>query len=466
VKSDNLERGIDQRAKRRRGIFVAVACVSVGGLLFISTILTVIYLNQRLALSFDDDVRIQEQKIIDAGQPLTLEELDDFYPTVPEKNNAALIYDQAFSLHNSMDPVGTSVEELYGRLITANRSDRSLPELRSEIASYLGVCKDLLRLLNQAATRPNARYVDPSTYYSTREFDHWESLLRCAKLEALHAVHLVLDDRQGEAVECHRNIAHMAKSLWMEPLTASQYYRVSILMVNLKALEAELNIANLYPETLASLEDLFAEPDSRTPLIRGLAGDRCVLMNYVQSNAYNQSTLKRRMAQYLDSFSHSRIRHLLDQSEKLGLQLWYAALMEQAMQPSVNRLDYVASLKTDGKPWKRPEFKGHPTFNTLASVEYMAMDETIARLGRLTIAIEKFHEANATLPPDLGFLVPDILPELPWDPYDGLPIRYIVSNQDYMVYSVFLDRLDDGGASSLLVDEVKTVGDWGVVVVR
>jgi hypothetical protein len=94
------------------------------------------------------------------------------------------------------------------------------------------------------------------------------------------------------------------------------------------------------------------------------------------------------------------------------------------------------------------------------------MDETIARLGRLTIAIEKFHEANATLPPDLGFLVPDILPELPWDPYDGLPIRYIVSNQDYMVYSVFLDRLDDGGASSLLVDEVKTVGDWGVVVVR
>ena len=50
-------------------------------------------------------------------------------------------------------------------------------------------------------------------------------------------------------------------------------------------------------------------------------------------------------------------------------------------------------------------------------------------------------------PKSLDELVPDLLPEIPTDPFDGKPLRYRATTDGFVVYSVYQDKRDDGGVS-------------------
>ncbi|HEV3343371.1 MAG TPA: hypothetical protein VG125_23570 [Pirellulales bacterium] len=64
---------------------------------------------------------------------------------------------------------------------------------------------------------------------------------------------------------------------------------------------------------------------------------------------------------------------------------------------------------------------------------------------RMAVAIERFRGINGQLPKTLGDLVPDFLAEVPGDPFDGAPLRWVVDGDDYRVYSVGPDAVDQGG---------------------
>lgn len=71
----------------------------------------------------------------------------------------------------------------------------------------------------------------------------------------------------------------------------------------------------------------------------------------------------------------------------------------------------------------------------------MARDATLA-----VIAIERYRrEHDGALPPSLQVLVPAYLPSPPFDWYADAPMRYLPSDDQYLVYSVGPDRVDDGG---------------------
>jgi len=61
------------------------------------------------------------------------------------------------------------------------------------------------------------------------------------------------------------------------------------------------------------------------------------------------------------------------------------------------------------------------------------------------IAIKRYRRARGQIPEDLKQLVPDFLPEVPTDPFDGNPLRYIVKDGEYLIYSVGGNGQDDGG---------------------
>jgi len=42
-------------------------------------------------------------------------------------------------------------------------------------------------------------------------------------------------------------------------------------------------------------------------------------------------------------------------------------------------------------------------------------------------------------------VVPEFLPQVPTDPFDGEPLRYVVADDGYLVYSVGPDATDHGG---------------------
>jgi len=70
----------------------------------------------------------------------------------------------------------------------------------------------------------------------------------------------------------------------------------------------------------------------------------------------------------------------------------------------------------------------------------------IRRVAVATLAIERYRRAHGgAVPPSLQPLVPQFLPSVPIDPFSGKPIVYTPGTDRYLVYSVDVNRNDDGG---------------------
>ncbi len=93
----------------------------------------------------------------------------------------------------------------------------------------------------------------------------------------------------------------------------------------------------------------------------------------------------------------------------------------------------------------------------------------------VAIALELFRRRHGSWPRSLDELVPELLPEIPPDRFDGRPIRYRLIDNNPVVYSVGADRDDDGAipppsSSTRFASDVATVvnddgtaradGDW------
>ena len=102
------------------------------------------------------------------------------------------------------------------------------------------------------------------------------------------------------------------------------------------------------------------------------------------------------------------------------------------------------------------------TSSPIAKLRYMmtslvtpAMEAAVTAAARahatneatdVAIAIELFRRREGKLPEKLDELVPDFLPEVAVDPFDGKPLRYLVEGPDqYAVYSIGPNAKDDQG---------------------
>ena len=66
------------------------------------------------------------------------------------------------------------------------------------------------------------------------------------------------------------------------------------------------------------------------------------------------------------------------------------------------------------------------------------------------LAVRAFELRTGRLPAKLDELVPNYLPAIPADPYDeDQPIRYRASGEDYVLYSIGPNRIDDDGVPRL-----------------
>ena len=73
------------------------------------------------------------------------------------------------------------------------------------------------------------------------------------------------------------------------------------------------------------------------------------------------------------------------------------------------------------------------------------------------IAIERYRRQHGKLPEKLDELVPEFLPQVPVDPYDGQPLRYVVDAEGCRVYSVGMNHTDEGGKGDLAGDPDKDI---------
>lgn len=79
------------------------------------------------------------------------------------------------------------------------------------------------------------------------------------------------------------------------------------------------------------------------------------------------------------------------------------------------------------------------------------------RVLQVRAAIALYRKQRGAPPDHLDALVPEFLPEVPSDPFDGNPLRYRRTEHGWKLWSVGYDLKDDGGEASI-VDEKGYVG--------
>ncbi|NQT17530.1 MAG: hypothetical protein HQ582_32545, partial [Planctomycetes bacterium] len=66
-----------------------------------------------------------------------------------------------------------------------------------------------------------------------------------------------------------------------------------------------------------------------------------------------------------------------------------------------------------------------------------------------------YRRAEGKLPQRLDDLIPDFLPQVPIDPFNGHKLRYVVRQEEYVIYSVGVDRVDSGGTADPESDDTR-----------
>ena len=86
---------------------------------------------------------------------------------------------------------------------------------------------------------------------------------------------------------------------------------------------------------------------------------------------------------------------------------------------------------------------------------------------RLVVALERFHRLYGKYPKDLQSLVPDVLKELPSDPFSASTFVYRPIGDQYILYSLNGNLQDDGGKAERnheKPDDILVSGDDYIIV--
>lgn len=75
----------------------------------------------------------------------------------------------------------------------------------------------------------------------------------------------------------------------------------------------------------------------------------------------------------------------------------------------------------------------------------IAAGKACQRIFQVSLALHMFWQERDRYPESLSVLVPQYLPAVPKDPFDGKPLRYRLDSNGFRIWSIGTDLKDNGG---------------------
>jgi hypothetical protein len=378
------------------------------------------------------------------GLPLTLKELNEWYKPVAPNQNAALVYEAAFT--NLLEADVPLLKKFAIRHCT-NAISTFAPE-RAEIQEILARNSKALALLHAATSNHQSRYSIELRDGVTPKISHLDQIVSCEDLLALENLGAALDGRLDEAVKSLTALLALGDSLAQEPLFPSQARREACNYRMGLYLEAMLQSCSLTEAQLGQLGEAINRTEGTADYTGAYLGEFCRVMqaepSYCIDKVYEghpfQSALCKALVVIFD-------REAADK-------LFYANSVRLCLKALKNPYPLRAGMVLKScNPAQYAYAKRHGFFISAWRFEWlpaltMNAAENVARLRVLqtAVAIERYQNANrGELPQSLNELCPRYLPAAPIDPFDGYQLRFQRRPQGYAVYSVGKDMKDNGG---------------------
>jgi hypothetical protein len=398
-----------------------------------------------------------------AGCPIKLDELETMYVPVPPEENAAEIYRKAWEAYG--DP-GEEVHWLPfyspGKKLCVGKP---IPDdLRGVIARFLSGNTNTFELLHQAAALSKCRYPIKLEDGMEMEVPHLPKLRACTRLLALKASLCAEMGDAEKAVETLEDAVAVGESLRYEPYLIGQLARINCRDIVFGGLEQVISRTTLSANQLDTLSNVFRQAADLKPVEQGLRAETCSILEGMSKLAP------------LNPFKAKDLSHPLSKAEELsfwrkGLHLIYripfscyrwSGILDLDKTTMVRGISKLLSAESDPFPDRlntserlEKYYQGlftrcSPASRTLlpALARAVGTEARFAagiRLASVALAVEKYRVERNLIPEQLAALVPEFLPEVPTDPFDGASLRYRKTDTGYILYSVGRNRCDDGG---------------------
>ena len=210
------------------------------------------------------------------GYPVTLAELDKWYPQVPAGENAADVYLEAFKhlperlkSDTNLPIVGYAKLPPHGAAMSES--------MKQAVSEYLARNEQALMLLHKAAKMKQSRYpvylADVSG--STSAMRYYSGMRQGTRLLVLEAILRAQSGQAQQAVDSVSANFSLAGSLKEEPLIVSQLTRLACLALAIASLEQVVNTAPLSADHLQQLAAVLTEAEMPDAILRSFVGEMC-----------------------------------------------------------------------------------------------------------------------------------------------------------------------------------------------
>jgi hypothetical protein len=420
--------------------------------LFLLALLLVCFIVWRVNLARDVNAKLAAIRA--AGLPTSGAELNDYYPVVPDNENAALVMTQAFALLRNF-PNSRSNNEVADFKIPP-RGQSLTVEQKQLLSSHVAMNEAALTKASEALKLPRSRYpVDfsPGLNTSLSHLGGLRKLCRVAEFQSLLATD---SGHPDDAVAPITDILGMIRTLDDEPNDISQLSRGKLIDMATASLEYCLNTHGLSEAVLDSLTLAFVAARQTNLMTRVFIGERAVLVPYFQSrsawvveNSENELITDPPPMRFW--IMGVNARDLVFYLKVMDTNIAFASLpfprdLNTISHFSAETFDHIEQHPYTSLHYHDP-FEFSATFlpSTGILLKREAEFATNLRLASMALVVERFRLTQDRLPENLNELVPKFLSTVPDDPFDGQPLRYHRLAKGYVIYSIGADGHDDGG---------------------
>ncbi len=374
---------------------------------------------------------------------------------VPDADNAALPYQQAFELMGSNRQGGEAWKEEWN--VSNPEFDAQDPKLRE----FLGQHTSTLALLRQGAAKPGCCFERDYGRPSISIFfaSELHRLRAGARLLAADARCKAADGDLRGALENTSAMFSIAEHTASDPLVVMQLVAIAIDQIAIGTLEAVLASGTATAEDLAAA-NIHDHLSYRKQLEKAFRLEEAFWLSIVFQ-----------MMSGTGGPVPSGNEWLPFQTPGVLVPPYRVFLLKNDVATYRDNMRQLTVLA--GKPyyetkeeWEALEQKlgsrpqgilSKVTLSALTSLaRAIARGEAQRGVARVGLAMCRYRAAKRAFPETLQELVPEFIPAVPRDPFDGQPLRLKSTEQELVIYSIGPNGEDDGGVP---FDKEEQTGD-------
>lgn len=381
------------------------------------------------------------------GVPLRVK---DMVPDCPNQDNGARLWRaaEALLLLESQDKslMGKTIEVFFDGQPLDSASRQQLSQLAEKN-------RRAIDLVIEAATRPCFRYREWNNPVYEPDIPNAVNMIQATRILAIDAVLRADKGEIKQALdECQSGMRFIQKTL-DEPVLLDTLIAESLRKILQISFERVAIGKDLDDGTLAAwIKEM--DPDQwHSRFIRCIPGERALGIEvWLEVMRVSPEVVK---DFYGPGAFHRAIAWLLRplfKSQVLWAMSHYSDLEKISLRPYYEQREWFGKhVRKDGSvPWHERLLGAlSPQLGVLFMKE--ATLEAMMLTTQAGLASKIYKNKTGRYPENLGALVPEILPEVPIDPFTGKPLVYKTENGELLIYSLGSNQKDDGGRSTYAI---------------